>query len=289
MTRLASSEKSAPDLSSAVPRPVLVDSHVHFHGCFASDRFLDAAHENFLLSARSLGLADRPLGFLLLTEIGGTPFFQALQQGTSTTRGSRWSFAATAEPDSLVGSRDGEPLLIIVSGRQLATREGLEVLALCCSQALEDGDGILSTLEAVRAVKGLPTIPWGFGKWSMGRGRILTELLEREEPGEIYLGDTSVRWRHAPEPKEFRRARERGIRILPGTDPFPYPEDIAKAGSYGLVLRAHLDIARPAASLRWALRRPDTVSEPYGQREGFLGFATKQIGMQFRKRMEGRR
>lgn len=274
---------SSSDRRPDTPRPVLVDSHVHFHGCFERDRFLDSAHENFLRGAQALGLADHPLGFLLLTEVAGSPFFRALQQGTSKASDSCWSFAPTSEPDSVVGSREGEPSLIIVSGRQLATREGLEVLALCCSQALDDGDGILETIKAVRAAAGFPTIPWGFGKWSMGRGRILGDVLERAEPAEIFLGDTSARWRHAPEPREFKRALERGIRVLPGTDPFPYPNEAEKAGSYGFLLRLSLDPTRPAASLRRALRRPDTAPEPYGERARFLEFAKKQIGMQIKK------
>jgi len=276
------------DRGVADSQPVLVDSHVHFHECFVRDCFLDAAHENFLRAARTLDLRKRPLGFLLLTEIDDHTFFRALRQGTGTTSRSPWRFVPTSEAESLIGYRDGEPSLIIVSGSQVTTREGLEVLALCCSTALGDGFEILEAVETVRAAEGLPTIPWGFGKWSMGRGRILADLLNREEPSEIYLGDTSVRWRHAGRPRAFRSALGRGIRILPGSDPLPFPNDADKAGSYGFLLNLPLDLAKPAQSLKRALQKPDTVPEPYGNGERLLGFIRKQIGMQIRKRLKRR-
>ena len=263
---------------------VLVDSHVHFHDSFEREAFFDAAERNFQDAAATRDLGST-LGFLLLTEVGGDRFFRSLRQSIGRANASGWAFEATAEEDSLLGRRDDGASLVVVSGHQLATKEGLEVLALCCPRPLASGLETRETVEAVRSAGGLPTIPWGFGKWTGTRGRILDALLRDQEPSSIYLGDTSARWPGAPEPKLFAKAVETGVRILPGTDPFPFSKGERRVGSFGFFLDLTVDMARPAESLKESLRDPNTAPEPYGRGMTFPVFCRDQFIMQIRKRL----
>ena len=110
-------------------RTVLVDGHVHFYPCFALERFLDGAAENFAAARRDLGLLPGP-EMLLLTETRRDDFFSALLHRVGSKGPAGWSFAATGEPISVVAHRPTGESLIFVAGRQIAVLGGLEGLAL---------------------------------------------------------------------------------------------------------------------------------------------------------------
>ena len=109
----------------------LIDGHVHFHDCFDLQTFLDAAAANFTRGADELSLRGPFLGVLLLTEASGERHFESFRdRSSSCDLGGGWRFRQSAETTSLVATRKGVDLLVLVAGRQIATREGLEVLAL---------------------------------------------------------------------------------------------------------------------------------------------------------------
>jgi len=268
--------------SSALPGPLLVDAHVHLHAGVDARTFLDAAARNFERAAAALGVAGPPLGVLLFTESAGDDAHARLRAGAASA--GPFELDPRPEPESILVRGDGQPRLLLVAGRQVVTREALEVLALATTARFPDGLPIRDTLDAVRAAGALAVVPWGFGKWWFGRGRLVARLVDEADPAEFFLGDNGGRPHLAPAPAAFGRAARRGVRVLPGTDPLPLAGHADRAGSYGFRLDAALDPDRPARDLRACLADPRASLAVYGRGEGLLSFVRNQAGMQWRKR-----
>jgi len=93
----------------------------------------------------------------------------------------------------------------------------------------------------------------------------------------------TVAGRPAGGPALFDRAEKLGIRILPGSDPLPFPDHADRAGSYGFAIEGPFDSDRPAESLGMALRRVESRPVGYGLRQSLLPFVRNQLAMQWRK------
>lgn len=266
--------------------PLLVDGHVHFHACYEPARFFEGAARRFGRAAAELGLpADTP-GCLCFTEAAGDDFFRAFAAG-QLAPGGRWSLAATSEPESLLARRgeDGRRIFLL-AGRQLVTSEGLEVLALGTRDDLPERRPTLETLAAVRRAGAQPGIPWGFGKWWLGRGALVRRIVESAEPRAFFLGDNGGRPRRAREHPIFALARARGIPVLPGSDPLPFARANASAGRIGFLLQG-VDPEKPAAGVLARLRALEGSPPRFGRGEGLPAFCRDQIAMQLHAR--GRR
>jgi hypothetical protein len=270
---------------------ILADAHVHIYDCFDVACLLDAAHENFRLEASRRSQADAFLGVLCLTETAQDHWFTRLchaeghhlkSNKNSTHKG--WRFTRCQEPCSLLATDGRGGQLVLIAGRQLVTAERLEVLALGTVELFPDGKPTEETIQIVQRAGGVPVIPWGAGKWLGRRGRLVTRLLESTQPNEIYLGDNSGRPVFWPDPSHFKQARTKNMRILPGSDPLPFPSEFWRPGSVGFALRAAITLDHPARDLKSILRNPDINPEPYGLLERPYRFFRNQLAMQLRKR-----
>jgi hypothetical protein len=277
---------------SEQPPALLIDAHVHLHDCFALDAFFEQAHRNFQLAARKHGWGAAR-GVLMLTESEGVDWFGRLagMAGGSPleadTRSSSWRIEATPDPSALAVTSGGRRLLL-VSGRQVVAREGLEVLLLGTRSTVPDGRPIREVLAEGARLGALRVIPWGAGKWLFGRGRLLDELIADARPGNgFFLGDGAGRPFFWSKPRHFDRAERRGLRILPGTDPLPFPRQAGRAGSFGFRLDSTVDLTSPSEAIKAALRDPASRLTPFGRPEQLVPFVRNQIAMQRRKR--GRR
>jgi hypothetical protein len=263
----------------------LVDAHVHIYECFDVSTLLDAAIANFQTEAARRGNGETFAGALLLTESRGYNWFSRLRaHAESAVQLGGWRFELTEEPSSLQARRGDGALLILIAGRQIATSEDLEVLALGTDTTFDDGLTLTETIEKVQRARGLPTIPWGAGKWLGTRGSLLTKVMEKSDSHELFLGDNSGRPVFWKRPFHFELATRRGIRILPGTDPLPFRSEQARAGSFGLAVRAGLDLNRPASDLKQILRNQSITMQSYGHLESVLRFVRHQVTIQLRKR-----
>jgi hypothetical protein len=83
------------------------------------------------------------------------------------------------------------------------------------------------------------------------------------------------------------RGEERGIPVLPGSDPLPLPHHAGRIGSAGFVLTGPLDPDRPAATIRWTLSTLTGSPAPFGSRAPLLDFVRDQSAMQRRKERRG--
>ena len=171
-----------------------------------------------------------------------------------------------------------------MAGRQIVTKEKLEVLALTTDRPFEEGTPIQDTLESVLSVGGIPVIPWGFGKWWGKRGKILTDLLQSQTAPGFSLGDNSGRPGFLPYPSQFEQAQKKGIRILPGSDPLPFPTEYWRPCSVGFAVTGKLHDETPATDLRAILKNPNSAFFPYMQLEHWPRFFKNQLAMQIAKR-----
>jgi hypothetical protein len=270
-----------------------VDAHVHLHSCHDPDELLKNAYDNLAKASNGVDSAAHKAYFLLLAECAPDDCFGAMRaladgkkasNGGSDLRLRRWVVTPMREPISVVARR-GQRQLFIVAGRQVACREGLEVLVLGTTHRFADGRPIREILRESDAL-GVPrVIPWGPGKWFFSRGRLLNALVEEFRKPTLFLGDEGGRPVFWGYPQHFAHAARLGVRDLPGTDPLPFPHDVAKVGRMGLKVAIDLDPALPGASLLRALTEVQAPLERFATLEPPLRFVRNQIGMQLRKRL----
>lgn len=263
---------------------LLADAHVHFYDCFDRSVFLESAVLNFRSAADDLGLAPETPGVLLLSERAQEDYYRRWSAAAEEAAGRGWSFQKTAEECSLVACHERGARLYVVAGSQIATGDGLEILALASIREFADGQAFSETLDSVLSSGAITVLPWGFGKWSFGRGARVAAVVQSAEPDGLFLGDNANRLRWGPHPRLFRAANARGIRVLPGSDPLPFARHSTRAGSYGFAVPAPLDEERPAESLRKGLLEHGVQPPVYGELESLPRFCINQLALQWRKR-----
>jgi hypothetical protein len=255
---------------------ILLDAHVHFHRCFQAGGFLDAAWRN--LSREAAASSQR---CLCLTEGADE---QALDRLRRAETGQAWAVTGTAETESLTARRRDGPELLLIGGRQIVTREGLEVLALGRRCSIADGAETREVITAIRADGAIPVLPWGFGKWTLRRRRLVAKLLEEEMSPGVFLGDNGGRAAGLPPSRLFALGAARRIWTLPGSDPLPFNSQQERVGSYACLITGSLDSDRPAASLRERLQELREQPPTFGRLQPLPAFLGAQARMQWRKR-----
>jgi hypothetical protein len=268
---------------SSSARFLLVDAHVHIYDCFDLDALFNAAARNFARAARGLGLGHAPReGMLLLTETVHDHAFDALARGE--LRPKLWKVARTAEPAVLQVSLDGQPPLWLVAGRQIATREDLEVLALGTTERFPDGEPISVSLAASEKTAAMTALPWGFGKWWGQRGQIIQAIMTARRDRPLYSGDNGGRLAGSLRPRLLRLGKRVGLKVLPGTDPLPFPGQESRVGGFGMLLPEWESAGRPLERLVARLAQLPDSPQKFGKLTGLPTFIKLQIAMQLRKR-----
>lgn len=256
----------------------LLDAHAHLHGCFDLDLFLTAAARHFAWAAKRLRLPESARGCLVLVETASQARFVALRDAGEETAGG-WRVRGGEEALSVLAEHEDGARVVLLAGRQIATREGLEVLAVGQVEQVADGKPIHGVLDEVSRLGALPIIPWGFGKWWWRRGKLVEGLVQAPSVPTLFLGDNGGRWRRGPSPRLFRVAESRGIWNIPGSDPLPLSWQADRAGGYGSYLQCTLDITRPASQIRTLLREASVQPPLFGRRESLIRFTRAQAGI----------
>lgn len=264
---------------------LLADAHVHVYECFDRRSFLDAAYDNFRAEARRRTGRGEFVGLLLLTETADCHWFRRWADGDPEAGIAGWTLEETAEPCSLRARSSVGGELGLIAGHQLVTAERLEVLALGTALRPPDGLPLAETLGAVRDLGAIPVVPWGAGKWLGSRGAALSRLLDRAEASHLFLGDNGGRLEIWRRPRHLRVAELRGIRILPGSDPLPFPSHVGRAGSFGFAASASISTTHPSRDLKRLLSDPGFEPQPYGSLAAPLPFVRDQLAMQLRSRL----
>jgi hypothetical protein len=256
-----------------------VDGHVHFHSLERVAPTLDAAAANF---AAVSGVRTGLLGAILLVEAAGERVFEQLTHGDVT---GGWSFGRVpAEPQSLI-AQSGNSRIAVICGRQIRCARGLEVLALGTVARFPEGEGLEATIEHVHSAGVLAAVPWGFGKWTGGRGNQVRELFQRRAPDWVFVGDNGGRIEWLGLPALLRMASETGFRVLPGTDPFPFGGDHRRVGGFGFFAATAPDPEHPWTDLRACLESQAVSPPAYGKALNPARFVVNQFWIQVHNRM----
>jgi hypothetical protein len=262
---------------------ILLDAHVHLHRCFAPGAFLDNARTNFRAAARRAGWTNT-ISCLWLTDTPEERSFRRLSRTSVGEQMDRWSLAHTSEATSLVAVHESGEKILLLAGRQIASRERLEVLALGTELDVPSGQSLGDTIAAVLERGAIAVVPWGFGKWWFRRSRLLAATLASLTSDSLFVGDNASRLRVVPRSSLFELAASRGIYNLPGSDPLPVPWEIRKPGRLGTVLNGPLDLSRPVDWLVRVLRGLRAQPPLFGGTESLLGFVRSQLGLRLRRR-----
>jgi hypothetical protein len=262
---------------------LLIDAHVHVYPCYDLELVFESALRNFGRAAEELQLAAEPINWLLLCETAVDHFFRDCRAGRVRLRG--WRFRETAEDRSLMVRRADGRWLIMVAGRQIQTREGLEVLALGYHGWRPDGSPVRRVLAEVRAAGAIAVLPWGFGKWTLGRRAILRQLLRSEPPLGFHVADSGNRARAMKPSRLFEPAARRGILNLPGSGPLPFPNEARRIGSFGFALPGVVNLQRPFAELKELIDGQHEQPRVFGHGLAWPPFVRSQLRMQLRKRL----
>ena len=260
---------------------IFIDSHVHIHPCFQLDRFLDAAYSNFRSAAWTKASGSHWQAIVLLTESGATNVFQKLSDNETTSLNTcnAWQFEKTSEDMVVKAVGPDSKQMLISAGRQIVTAERLEVLCLGSRIHVEDKQPIRQTIEYVLNAGALAVLPWGPGKWFGGRGQVVQDML-KYFGANLWLGDNGNRPVFWTTPKIFELAVSAGHKILPGSDPLPFPSENGRAGCFGFMMDGAISGSHPLRDVMSRLRQADTRLEPFGRLESCRRFFRNQLTMQ---------
>lgn len=257
---------------------VLVDSHVHVYPQFDAARLLFSAHENFARQMRANAAPQAPWqGVLMLSETHACNWFERVREhGESEIHG--WRMQSTGDDISLLATGPAQQRLHIVAGRQINSREGVEILTLASTVRIADGAPIESVVKQGLAAGALVVLPWGAGKWLGHRGRLVARTLqESARRGErVFAGDNGGRPSVWPRPTVFTESEARGCPVLPGTDPLPIVGCEARVGTYGFAMKGPLQELQTGLQLRQQLLAAKTL-QPFGRGESLPGFVRSQL------------
>src|SRR5436305_12247540 len=96
--------------------------------------------------------------------------------------------------------------MVVVAGRQVRSREGMEVLGLATTEEFPDGLPFNDALARVRWSGALTVLPWGVGTWWFYRVAPVEQVVCRSERPGICLGDNADRLELAGDPRHAREA-----------------------------------------------------------------------------------
>lgn len=263
-------------------KTIFVDSHVHIYDCFNINEFFEFAVNNFIKIHNQLGLTEKLIGVLFFTESGETNYFKQISDNRAYYSDLlKFGFELTSEEDSIRIVLNSGNYLILIAGRQIVTKENLEVHAIGTIEKFEYGKDFLSIINLIKEKKAIPVIPWGVGKWFGRRGKVVENIVQNSSG--IFLGDNSGRPKFWVAPKLFSEGIKKKLYTLRGTDPLPLKYQEKKAGSFGFYFISVLDLERPSEFLKkylWSLEKQPTN---YGELESIFNFVKDQFLMQLNK------
>lgn len=261
-------------MNNLKPYNIKLDSHVHFYDCWKTplEKILNTAHTNLSLNVGDENTQNTlPAICLLDTEKDAT----SINQKLNSLNQSEWQYEAVElEPYSFWLKKQDKTMLVI-TGTQINTAEGLEVLVIGNKGDATHGMPITAALEQQRDGL-LNIVPWAVGKWLSKRGNILTQLLENMDKHQFVLGDNGGRpwpWKKI---KQLEYARAHKIPILCGSDPLPLHKHYLKSGSYGNLIETNLDLEKPWTSILQAINEQPQLKE-FGHLSSISSFIINQL------------
>lgn len=278
---------------------IFIDAHVHIYPIFSIDQLLSAALRNFKHQARLLKDTESRDYVLCLTEGTGFNVFSQLFQmavmpqdqkkNESLPAADRWQYHRTSDQQCLRAVNRAGESVYIVAGRQLISRENLELLSLGVSVNVADKVFSLEMLAGkVWDSGGIPVLPWGVGKWLGKRGKVINHYISTKHDFPVVLGDNGNRPAIWPLPRQFSSALQMQCCFLAGSDPLPLADHYQRVGTYGGWIAGHqLSMQYPTEDLKALVTRPDCLNS-FGKNMGTYQFFRDQLVVNLKKRLSRR-
>ena len=247
---------------------IIADTHVHFYPMYD----LSASFRHAVDHLKQLAPGAMPL--LCLSERHDCHFFEQLSEGRLAVAG--YDVQPLQSEPALRISKGDETPFFILAGRQIVSRERIEVLALATDALIGDGYPLSDTVKSVRASGGLPVLCWAPGKWTLERGRTIRQMIRADLQQPLLLGNTTLLPAGCRESALTREGRKKRLPVLAGSDPLPFEGEERFIGTYATCLEGAFDEARPATSFRNLVLRPQGELSLCGKR-GYVWTVARRL------------
>lgn len=174
--------------------------------------------------------------------------------------------SVTGLENCILVEEKGAPDVYLFAGRQVITSERIEILSLLSQAPIADGMPADLVLEEIEKNKGLAVLSWAPGKWLFKRKKVVERLIDKALPGSLFIGDTTLRPIGWTEPVLMKKAREKGLTVLAGSDPLPFSGEETVLGRYGIRFSGDLLAQDPAGSISHLFSQPGFTPEVIGRR-----------------------
>lgn len=252
------------------PQTLLIDGHIHIYPHYNLESAINQGISNLISAAQTdlkLTAGAKVVPIWLLTERFDSNFYNEALNFSNELNLKEIKVIPGKEKETLIVETDGKPILYMLAGRQIVTKENLEILSLISTLYLKDREkSIDEVIDRVIDSGGIPAINWAPGKWFFSRGKVVARTIQNHSPDNLLIGDTSLRTRLWRLPRLMAEAQKRGFKIIAGSDPFPLKNEEKQIGHYGFALTGKFDDTRPAASLRNLLKDRQTTVKLIGKR-----------------------
>jgi len=264
---------------------LLIDGHVHVYPHYNLKSVLQNGISNLTLAARKSSAfnakitenySDDVFPVWFLAERSDCNFFEDAIKMKKKVENNGFRMIPSDETETLIVEKAGKPILYILAGRQIVTKEGLEILSIASNLFQKDREKTIDdVISSIVDANGVPTLNWAPGKWFFNRGKAVKRLLEEKSPENLLICDTSLRPTVWPTPRQMATAIKRGVKVIAGSDPLPFYDEEKYIGSYGFCLTGEFNHQRPAFSIRSLLRKPDKNIFLIGKRNDIITFCQR--------------
>lgn len=252
--------------------PLIFDAHVHLYPCYNLAKAMASLFDNLSNTVPDAQMAA------LLAERHDCHFFNDLKRDPETLLGPGFKVRRTPDENALVVSRRDGAEAYLFAGRQIVTAERIEILALISDRQVVDGQPATTATVEILNAGGIPVVSWAPGKWLFKRKQVVQELIKRFNPGEIVMGDSTLRPPVWPEPTLMKSAGRRGFATVAGSDPLPFPGEEVRLGTYATLAEGAIEQDNPVRSMQAILKAPGTRIRRVGRRSGTLETFKRLIG-----------
>jgi hypothetical protein len=260
-----------------------IDGHVHLYPVYDLKKAVESSVRN--LTDHSKKISSKVISVWLLVERSDANFFDQIYQSSEKFENGGVKFKQGNDNLAVVVEKNKEPILYVFAGRQLVTKEGLEVLSLISNLNIPDRQkSIDEVIQAIADSGGIPTLNWAPGKWFFNRGKVIGRQIKEKSIKEIFIGETTLRNTLWPEPKLVKKARKKGFPIIAGSDPLPFKGEEKGIGSFGFLIEGEFDPEYPAQSLRDLMSKDKKDIKIIGHRNNIFTFARRQVKIMMEKR-----
>lgn len=265
---------------------LLIDGHVHIYPFYNLKQALQNGINNLRHAAKKLsdfnlkkneGYAEYASLIWLLAERTDCHFIEDAAKSGQKIKNNEFKLIPDDKKEAIIVEKGGKPILYICSGRQIITKEGLEIISLASKLFLKDREKTIDDIiKNIIDSNGIPALNWAPGKWFFSRGKVVRRLLEEQSPENLLICDTSLRTTLWPVPKLMALAQKLGFKVIAGSDPLPFYGEEKYLGSYGFCLRGEFNLYRPLDSIRSLLRKPEKNISLIGKRNDIVTFCQRQ-------------